>query len=169
MMASLPRQAFIGVGANLGDRAATLAAAAARLRALSTISLVETSSLYETDPIGELNQPLFLNQVIGIETILSPEFLLRELMEIEQEFGRVRVQRWGPRTLDLDLLAYEGETRDSAELQLPHPRMWSRAFVTVPLRELLRSPTFRKREWDGLRNQLSAAVGFDGVRRLESE
>ena len=166
-MENAPRQALIGVGANLGDRAATLAAAAARIQALPEISKLETSSMYETEPVGDLDQPRFLNQVFGVETTLTPELLLRALMTIEQEFGRVRVQRWGPRTLDLDLLAYEAEVRDSAELQVPHPRMFSRAFVIVPLRELIQRETFRIHAWDELRERLAAPCDERGVHRFQ--
>jgi 2-amino-4-hydroxy-6-hydroxymethyldihydropteridine diphosphokinase len=167
-MQAASRQAFVGIGANLGDRATTLAAAAGRLKAQPMISSLEASSVYETEPIGEVNQPLFLNQVLGIETSLTPELLLRTLMAIEHEFGRTRTEKWGPRTLDLDLLAYEGETRDSAELQLPHPRMFSRAFVVVPLRELLQQPRFQIPAWDSLRVRLSEPIATQGVRCFQS-
>ncbi len=156
-MPSPLRQAFIGAGANLGDRAAALAGAIERLRATPGISAVESSSIRETLPIGVTEQPLFLNLVIGIETILTPEALLNVLFEIERDFGRERRERWGPRTLDLDLLVYEGEIRDTPALQLPHPRMFEREFVTVPLRELLVRPRFSRGCWKPLVRQLAAA------------
>jgi 2-amino-4-hydroxy-6-hydroxymethyldihydropteridine diphosphokinase len=131
------RQAFIGAGANLGDRGATLAAAIASLRRVPGIAVVESSSIYETAPQGLIDQPMFLNLVLGIETSLTPEELLQTLLEIEREFGRARTERWGPRTLDLDLLLFAGEERASSELTLPHPRLFERTFVTVPLREIL--------------------------------
>lgn len=159
-----PRQAFIGAGSNLGDRAATLRAAVERLGTEPAITAVETSSVYETDPVGLVNQPLFLNLVIGLETTLTPEQLLETLLRIEHEFGRVRVERWGPRTLDLDLLAFEGEERASTTLQLPHPRMLDRRFVTVPLLELLHRPRFQHRYWDKLRTTLAAPKGEGQVR-----
>lgn len=142
---SHPRQAFVGAGANLGDRLSTLDAALARLRETEGITSVMSSTVFETDPIGVTDQPLFLNLVAGIETHLSPEELLAVLQSIEQAFGRVRTQRWGPRTLDLDLLAFEGETRATPMLQLPHPRMLERSFVLVPLLDLLERPAFRAR------------------------
>lgn len=163
-MKATPRQAFIGMGANLGDRFATLSAAIQHLRSQPTISKVESSSVYETDPVGEIAQPMYLNLVVGMETSLSPEELLGDLMAIESEFGRVRKDRWGPRTLDLDLLAFEGETRNSTHLQLPHPRMLERGFVVVPLRELLNSPRFQKKTWDDLRSNLSRPIELEGVR-----
>lgn len=155
-MSAVVRQAFIGGGANLGDRCATLRAAIERLRANPAIAALETSSIYETDPVGPVEQPPFLNLAIGIETTLEPEVLLTLLLEIEQEFGRVRTTRWGPRTLDFDLLAFEGQTRATPLLQLPHPRMLGREFVTVPLREVLARPRFQRPCWDILRQQLRA-------------
>jgi 2-amino-4-hydroxy-6-hydroxymethyldihydropteridine diphosphokinase len=157
------RQAFVGAGANLGDRATTLTKAIARLRLSRGIEALETSSLYETKPVGAVDQPMFLNLVVGVETALSPEDLLRVLQTIEHEFGRTREVRWGPRTLDMDLLSFEGETRAGAELQLPHPRMLDRAFVTVPLRELLARSRFQRQCWDALREQLGAPKSVDGI------
>lgn len=162
------RQAFVGLGANLGDRRATLARALDRLRAQPGINAVIASSLYETDPVGLTDQPVFLNQVTGVETTLSPEALLGVLLGIERDFGRVRVQRWGPRTLDLDLLAFEGETRATAELQLPHPRMLERGFVTVPLSELLARPHFERDTWAELRRELAGRETHPGVRACEA-
>lgn len=163
-MEATQRQALIGMGANLGDRFATLSAAIQRLTTNPSVGKVECSSFYETDPVGEIAQPLFLNLVVGVETSLSPEELLETLMTVEREFGRVRKDRWGPRTLDLDLLVYEGETRDSTSLQLPHPRMLERGFVVVPLKELLNCPRFRKKAWDDLRMKLSRPIELEGIR-----
>lgn len=162
-----PRQAFIGAGSNLGDRAATLCAAVKRLAAEPGVTAVETSSIYETDPLGVVDQPLFLNLVIGLETTLTPEQLLEAALRVEQEFGRVRVERWGPRTLDLDLLAFEDEERASASLQLPHPRMLQRRFVVVPLLELLRRPRFRRACWASLNSSLGMTNAEGRVRRLQ--
>ena len=155
-MSAVVRQAFIGGGANLGDRCATLRAAIGRLRTNPAIAALETSSIYETEPVGPVEQPPFLNLAAGVETTLEPEALLTLLLAIEQEFGRVRTTRWGPRTLDFDLLAFEGETRASPLLQLPHPHMLGREFVTVPLRELIARPRFQRPCWDTLRRQLQA-------------
>jgi 2-amino-4-hydroxy-6-hydroxymethyldihydropteridine diphosphokinase len=149
-----PRQAFVGAGANLGDRAATLAGALARLQSWPGITYVESSSVRETAPVGVVDQPNFLNAVVGLETTLSPEALLAALQEIERAFGRVRTRRWGPRTLDLDLLAYEHERRHTPELELPHPRIWEREFVMTPLRELLGRPRFSSPRWPDLRTRL---------------
>jgi 2-amino-4-hydroxy-6-hydroxymethyldihydropteridine diphosphokinase len=157
------------MGANLGDRHATLSSAVARLAENAEIRSVESSSFYATAPVGNLHQPEFLNLVVGIETSLSPEQLLHVLLDLERAFGRVRTTRWGPRTLDLDLLAYEHEQRTTAALELPHPRMLERPFVLVPLRELLRRPRFRAQQWAELRHKVEAATvetatSGDGVR-----
>jgi 2-amino-4-hydroxy-6-hydroxymethyldihydropteridine diphosphokinase len=160
------RQGLIGVGANLGDRCATLCGAMERLRARSDITAFESSPVYETEPVGYTDQPPFLNLVFGIETTLEPDALLVALIDCEQHFGRLRTLRWGPRTLDLDLLAFEGETRATTFLQLPHPRMLERAFVTVPLRDVLASTRFQRPGWDELRLRLAALPApASGLRR----
>ena len=162
------QQAFIGVGANLGDRWATMRRAMAALAREPGIKAVEASAVYETAPVGVVDQPEFLNLVLGVETTLTPEELLAVLHKLEKAAGRQRERevRWGPRTLDLDLLLYEGETRAGPELTLPHPRMWERAFVTVPLRELLtRMPWFDRPEWTKARARLAAAPLTTGVTR----
>ena len=163
------RQAFIGAGSNLGDRAATLRGARERLRAIAGVSALDASPVYETEPVGVTDQPPFLNQVFGIETTLTPEALLAGCQRIEAEFGRVRTRRWGPRTLDLDVLWFEGETRSVPDLVIPHPRMFERAFVIIPLRELLDNERFRTAAWDDIRRRLEAAdVPATGVRRQRS-
>lgn len=158
------RQAFVGVGANLGDRCTAIRGALRALRAVPAVSLVEPSAVYETDPVGYLEQPPFLNAVFGLETTLTPEALLTTLLAIEEEFGRTRTIRWGPRTLDLDLLAFEDESRQTEFLHLPHPRFLEREFVTVPLSELLTRKRFHRPCWGALRTQLAEARHFQGVR-----
>ena len=129
------KRAYLGFGANLGDPAATLRAAAAELgRRAGT--LAAGSRIYRSRPIGRTDQPEFLNAVARLETTLTAERLLEELLAVEAEFGRVRDIRWGPRTLDLDLIWYEGERREDARLTLPHPRAHEREFVLRPLAEL---------------------------------
>lgn len=162
---------MIGAGANLGDRWATLSKAIECLRTHPGILAVESSSVFETDPVGGPPQPLFLNLVLGVETTLSPEELMAVLLEIEARFGRVRRERWGPRTLDLDLLVFENEARRSPALELPHPRMFERSFVTEPLGEVLARPRFQATRWDELRRQLAARVPRSptGLRRYASE
>lgn len=158
------RQTFIGLGANLGDRQTTLNAAVEALRTVQNVSIVESSSLYETDPVGGIAQPMFLNAVAGVETTLTPEQLLDEMMQIERNFGRVRSVKNGPRTLDLDLLVYESEARATEKLALPHPRMFERAFVVVPLRELVSRPRFAGTVWSDLRSELAKPLPISGVR-----
>jgi 2-amino-4-hydroxy-6-hydroxymethyldihydropteridine diphosphokinase len=140
MSGQAPRQALVGVGGNLGDRWAIIRGALAKLERTPGIGAVEASPVYETAPVGVLDQPKFLNLVLGMETTLAPEQLLAVLQTVEAAAGRCREHeiRWGPRPLDLDLLLYEGELRTGPELILPHPRLWERAFVFVPLFELLR-------------------------------
>lgn len=159
---AIHRQAFIGAGANLGDRFATLCHALTRLRRAKGITHLESSDVYESEPVGLAEQPRFLNLVIGIETTLTPEALLAELQSIEFEFGRTREVHWGPRTLDLDLLIHEGESRSTPELALPHPRLFERAFVTVPLLQLLVRPRFARGTWKELRGKLST-ISFPGT------
>jgi 2-amino-4-hydroxy-6-hydroxymethyldihydropteridine diphosphokinase len=167
-MLSSARQAFIGVGANLGDRWATIRRAQGALARAPGITAIAASAVYATAPVGVLDQPEFLNLVLGVEATLTPEELLAVLHELENAAGRRRERevRWGPRPLDLDLLLYEGETRAGPELILPHPRMWERAFVTVPLRELVtRLAWFDRPAWAEARARLATAKTEAGVVR----
>ncbi|MDI6870879.1 MAG: biotin--[acetyl-CoA-carboxylase] ligase [Bacillota bacterium] len=134
---------YVGLGANVGDRAGNLFRARRTMAALPGTRLVAVSRLYETEPVGYRDQPWFLNQVVELETELPPRELLEFLLDIETELGRVRTVRWGPRALDLDLLLYGPMELSTLALTLPHPRMWNRAFVLAPLAELapeLRTP-----------------------------
>jgi 2-amino-4-hydroxy-6-hydroxymethyldihydropteridine diphosphokinase len=125
----------VGFGANLGDPAATLRAAAAELgRRAGTVAA--GSHIFRSRPIGVTDQPAFLNAVARLETTFEADRLLEELLAVEAEFGRVRDVRWGPRPLDLDLIWYEGERSEDARLTLPHPRAHEREFVLRPLAEL---------------------------------
>lgn len=126
--------ALIGLGANLGDPARQLAEAVRRLGGAGQV--VATSSLYRTAPVGGVDQPEFLNAVCALRTELGPEGLLAAMQAIEAELGRVREVRWGPRSIDLDLLDYQGVVRETPGLTLPHPEMHRRAFVLVPLAEV---------------------------------
>ncbi|MGC4005314.1 MAG: 2-amino-4-hydroxy-6-hydroxymethyldihydropteridine diphosphokinase [Pirellulales bacterium] len=126
-------QALIGLGANLGDRAATLGSAVDALAAHPEITVREFAEPGETRPVGgPANQPPFLNSAAVLETTLSPEVLLSELLRIEGELGRVRDQRWSARTLDLDLLLYDDQIRRTPRLVLPHPWLPFRDFVLEP-------------------------------------
>jgi 2-amino-4-hydroxy-6-hydroxymethyldihydropteridine diphosphokinase len=129
--------AYVGLGANLGDRAATIAEAVGRLGRLPATSVVAVSSLRETDPVGVVDQPRFLNGAAVLETELTPRELLDGLLEVERRLGRVRTaERFGPRTIDLDLLLYGSRIVDEPGLSVPHPRLHERAFALEPLREL---------------------------------
>jgi 2-amino-4-hydroxy-6-hydroxymethyldihydropteridine diphosphokinase len=130
-------RAFVGLGANLGDREATLLRAVERLEAGPGLRIVAVSSLRETDPVGYLDQPRFLNGAVEVETSLTARELLDRLLEIERSLGRERTgPRFGPRTVDLDLLLYGGERIDEPSLRVPHPRLHERAFALEPLAEL---------------------------------
>jgi 2-amino-4-hydroxy-6-hydroxymethyldihydropteridine diphosphokinase len=127
---------FIGLGANLGDREATIRRALELLEAVG-VEVVAVSSLKETDPVGYEDQPKFLNGAAALRTELAPGTLLERLQDIELRLGRDRSgPRYGPRTIDLDLLLYDGETIDEPGLQVPHPRLHERRFVLEPLAEL---------------------------------
>ncbi|WP_211749434.1 2-amino-4-hydroxy-6-hydroxymethyldihydropteridine diphosphokinase [Paenibacillus sp. Marseille-Q4541] len=131
-------EAYIALGANLGDREQTLMSAITLLNGQDGIKVIACSDLYETDPVGYTDQPAFINMAISVNTILSPQELLNCMLDIEKQLGRVRDIRWGPRTVDLDLLWYEGVEMNTEALILPHPRMIERAFVLVPLSDVVR-------------------------------
>ena len=123
--------AYVGLGSNLGDREQTIRAAIAAVQ-----GVVAVSELRETDPVGVTEQPTFLNGAIAVETELSPRELLQSLLAVERELGRERGERWGPRTIDLDLLLYGTETVDEPGLTVPHPHLHERRFALEPLAEL---------------------------------
>ena len=130
------QRAFVALGSNLGDRAAYLRAARQGLAALPDTALIAASRIYETAPQDRLDQPAFLNQVVCLETALTPAQLFAECQEIERQAGRERLQRFAPRTLDVDILLFQDAQSDDPALTLPHPRLWQRAFVLVPLAEI---------------------------------
>lgn len=134
-------RAHVALGANLGDREATIRAALADLEAAEGVRVVAVSTLRETEPVGYLDQPPFLNGAAELETSLAPGALLELLLAVERRHGRVRegVPAQGPRTLDLDLLLYGSARIDEPGLRIPHPRLHERAFVLEPLAELDRS------------------------------
>jgi 2-amino-4-hydroxy-6-hydroxymethyldihydropteridine diphosphokinase len=123
--------AYVGLGANLGNREETIRAAVAELP-----DVVAVSPLRETDPVGVTDQPRFLNGVAALETELAPRELLDVLLAVELRLGRERRERWGPRTIDLDLLLYGDEVIDEDGLKIPHPRLHERRFVLEPLADL---------------------------------
>jgi 2-amino-4-hydroxy-6-hydroxymethyldihydropteridine diphosphokinase len=130
--------AYIGLGANLGERERTIAAALRRIDEDERTSLLRSTVPIETDPVGYTDQPRFFNAAASLATTRSPRELLDLLLEIERDLGRVRGEgpRYGPRTIDLDLLLYGDETIDEDALEVPHPRLHERRFVLEPLAEL---------------------------------
>jgi 2-amino-4-hydroxy-6-hydroxymethyldihydropteridine diphosphokinase len=128
--------AYVALGSNLGDRAARLAEAREALAQLPGSRIVGQSSIEETAPIGPVVQPHFLNQMIAIETTLAPRELFGRLVGIEQAAGRTRDVRWGPRTLDLDIVRYAHQTVNDPDLRVPHPELFNRDFWLRELAEL---------------------------------
>lgn len=126
---------YLSLGSNLGDQIANLERAHGELTKLGAITSV--SSLYKTEPVGLMGQPWFLNQAIALETSLAPLALLKETQKIENTLGRVRTVRFGPRTIDIDILLYDDVVAETPELTLPHPRMLERRFVLQPLSEIV--------------------------------
>ena len=140
----MSHKVYISIGSNLGDRAANVADAVARLQAAGTVTAV--SSLYETSPVEFNDQPWFVNAVVELEVRLDPERLMSLLLGIERAMGRERTRPKGPRLIDLDILLYDDREFHSETVDVPHPAMHQRRFVLIPLAELapdLRHPTFR--------------------------
>jgi 2-amino-4-hydroxy-6-hydroxymethyldihydropteridine diphosphokinase len=156
--------ALIALGGNVGDVRATFRKAIANICGMTQGALVARSSDYITPPWGEVEQDRFINACIEIDTSLDPHALLFVLQKIEAKFGRdrAREQRWGPRTLDLDLIAYDDVSMHKPELTLPHPRLFERAFVLVPLAEIAPNRVI------GGRSVASALAGLstEGIERL---
>ncbi|MBB4833243.1 2-amino-4-hydroxy-6-hydroxymethyldihydropteridine diphosphokinase [Staphylococcus hominis] len=129
-------QAYLGLGSNIGDRKQLLLTAIDLIGNIKGIKVTKQSSIYETAPIGYTDQPNFLNLCLEIETKLSPQQLLKHCLDIEQQLHRVREIRWGPRTLDIDILLYSDNIIETDNLSVPHPRMQERAFVLIPLNDI---------------------------------
>jgi 2-amino-4-hydroxy-6-hydroxymethyldihydropteridine diphosphokinase len=158
---------YIGLGSNLGDREGMIREAIERIGALPETTLARVSSLYDTEPVGELEQPNFLNAVVAVETDLTARRLLWNLMLIERQLGRVRSpgSRYGPRTVDLDILFFGDLVLDEPELRLPHPEVANRAFVLIPLVEL--EPTLMHPVLgETVVNLLARLKARPGVRRM---
>lgn len=138
-MPGTPTIAAIGIGSNLGRRHATIHAAVRDLARVPEVRVIRLSSIIETDPVGPEGQGPYLNAVVLVQTTLEPQALLDAMLTIERSHGRdrAREQRWGPRTLDLDLLLFGDRRINEPGLIVPHPRMHERAFVLIPLREIL--------------------------------
>jgi 2-amino-4-hydroxy-6-hydroxymethyldihydropteridine diphosphokinase len=157
-------RAYVGLGSNLGDREANLKRAVEMLDAREGVSVVRVSSSIETEPLGgPEGQPKFVNAAAAVDTTLAPRELLRACQEIERSLGRTREVRWGPRTIDLDILLYDDWVVRESDLEIPHPRMTRRGFVLSTLAEIApdaRHPLFSEtvREMvEGAERRLAAA------------
>ncbi len=129
-------RAWIALGGNQGDRSENFAQALRGLGTLGGVELVRGSPVYETPPMGPPGQDRYWNAVVEVQTSVSPPELLRHCLALENQLGRAREVRWGPRTIDLDILVYEGQEMDDPGLKLPHPGITQRAFVLRPLADL---------------------------------
>jgi 2-amino-4-hydroxy-6-hydroxymethyldihydropteridine diphosphokinase len=127
---------YIGLGSNLGDRELNLLAAGTKIAEMAEVKVTQASSFYETEPVGYTEQGNFLNSVLKVSTTLRPRDLLRGLQAIENDLQRKRLFRWGPRSIDLDILIFGEEVIQEEGLVIPHERLHERAFVLVPLLEL---------------------------------
>ncbi|MFQ5648788.1 MAG: 2-amino-4-hydroxy-6-hydroxymethyldihydropteridine diphosphokinase [bacterium] len=127
---------FLGLGSNVGNRRETLQRALGAIVSLPATNIVHCSSIYESEPVGYAEQPDFLNMVVQISTTLTPERMLDQAHRIEQDFGRVRGFRWGPRPLDIDILYWGERVLNSESLVIPHPQVQNRRFVLQPLAEI---------------------------------
>lgn len=127
---------YIGIGSNLGDRQKNIEDAIQRLRETERVIVKKVSPMYEMDPVGGPPQPRYLNGVIEIETNMTPRELLIVMQRIENQLGRSRAVKHGPRTIDLDILTYDDKKIDEPDLKIPHPRMNERDFVLKPLRDI---------------------------------
>lgn len=154
--------AYLGLGSNLGDRAGNLRQALVQLQQAGGIRVTRVSPTYETDPVGYLDQPAFLNLVAEVQTTLTPRDLLEACLQVERRLGRVRTLRWGPRTIDIDILFYGELALSEPDLEIPHPRLWERGFVLIPLLDLL--PDLEAPGGRAAR-ELPAARNIAGIRR----
>lgn len=158
-------KAYLSLGSNMGDKVSQLKNAVAALEENIEIKRIKRSGFYTTAPVGYLEQDDFVNAVIEIETALEPEALLKYCQEVEHKLNRVRTIRWGPRTIDIDILLIDGYTSQTEILSVPHPRMHERAFVLVPLCELDSTIKLNERNIADLCQELN---GQD-VRKMDNE
>jgi 2-amino-4-hydroxy-6-hydroxymethyldihydropteridine diphosphokinase len=145
-------RAYLAIGSNLGDRLAHLQFAVDELAAAPGVQVGAVSRVYETAPVGGPKQDPFLNGVVAVDTDLDPHALLALAQRIEVGAQRVRVERWGPRTLDVDVLLYDDVRLDDPDLTIPHPRMWERGFVLAPLRDVAPGLVDPAEAWEGVRD-----------------
>lgn len=159
-------RSYIGIGSNLGEPLLNCWRAIQLLAQEEELEVVKRSSLYKTEPLGYTNQPWFINGVVELKGPLSPGELLKRLQAIETLLGRQREMRWGPRTLDLDLLSYEDWILQEEDLVIPHPRIGERRFVLVPLGEI--APGWQHPQSNRTVQELLQAAGDEQVIRLSS-
>jgi 2-amino-4-hydroxy-6-hydroxymethyldihydropteridine diphosphokinase len=148
--------AYLGLGSNLGRREEKLAEAQAQLHCPPEISVLRSSSFYETEPVGIKDQPDFLNSALEIQTSLSPQALLKRILQTEKKMGRIRTERWGPRVIDIDLLLYDELEVNEPDLIVPHPLLKERAFALIPLAEI--APKARFPGGDTVENKLEKLI-----------
>ncbi|NEW09563.1 2-amino-4-hydroxy-6-hydroxymethyldihydropteridine diphosphokinase [Paenibacillus sp. SYP-B3998] len=153
--------AYLALGSNIDNREFYLQQAIAELNEQDGITVTAVSSIYETEPVGYVDQSAFLNMVLEVRTVLSAEVLLSVMLAIENHLGRTRDLRWGPRTIDLDMLLYGEHRLTTPDLVVPHPRMHERAFVLVPLAEVLYNR--QDAAFEFISAQLEKLEGKEGV------
>ena len=144
-------RAYIALGSNLGDRLGYLQLGVDALALVPGVIVLAVSRVYETAPVGGPPQEAYLNAVVAIETNLDPHELLHRCQQIEERAARERVERWGPRTLDVDVLVMDGVSIETDDLTIPHPRMWERGFVLAPLRDVAPDLVDADTTWEGVR------------------
>jgi 2-amino-4-hydroxy-6-hydroxymethyldihydropteridine diphosphokinase len=156
--------AYIALGSNLGDREAYLQRAIEQIRLIPGLRVRALSKIYETDPVGYTDQAPFLNMVCRTDLVLNPYELLESLQEIETALDRKRDIRWGPRTIDLDILLYGNERIQTPELTIPHERMFERAFVLVPLRDVYLEPVLLGLSFE---ERIASCPDREGIREFK--
>jgi len=161
----MKNKVFIGLGSNIGKREKYIFDAIKHISMIPDTEIIRMSDIYETEPVGNTQQDRFLNMVICIITGLEPLKLLDRLQHIENLLGRKRIVRWGPRTIDLDILLFEDLRLELPQLVIPHPRMFERAFVLIPLSEILDGKDIMDMNIDELINRCSDR---DGVKHYGS-
>jgi len=157
--------AYIGLGANLGKRVATLEKALGMINELSETNILTTSSWYESEAVGGVAKKDFINGVVKITTSISPVKLVKSLIDIEKKLGRVRYKKWGDRACDLDLLIYQDEKIDQKDCKIPHPFIKERLFVLLPLAEIEPELTFGKNS-KTVRERVEELVTDNWVRKI---
>jgi 2-amino-4-hydroxy-6-hydroxymethyldihydropteridine diphosphokinase len=159
--------AFLGLGSNIEDRLEYLQSAVDALQAHPRIRVDAVSSVYETDPVGGPEQEAYLNMVVRVATLLSPRQLLKVAHDIEDGLGRVRTERWGPRTMDVDILLYDHRAIRRRTLEIPHPRLTERPFALVPLLEV--APGMKLPDGQSIASTLGALAPIQGVTMVGSQ